>query len=166
MKKVFFNLVVAIVVFVAFLSAISAGGRTGNYWGGIVVFFAASLYLLLEWPSRKGSSLSSVQYGVTHTLIGFFFMTVGIFTIWQGFSEFTKPVIFSRSLSNLVIQVIRDTFGSIGVSVLLWLVGYAIAIIGVRLLRFSPKPSNTTNSVQSPNSSVKRRAPDLKRWRS
>lgn len=120
---------------IAVLSAIWAGTHTGNYWGVPIVLVAAFLYWFLEWPSHQNSTISVLQYGITRILAGLVVCGLGAFSIWMGVAEMSAPVTFFYKLSNLIANFIRDVVGSIWVSFILWWVGGALMVSGIRLLK-------------------------------
>lgn len=70
--------------------------------------------------------------------------------MWLGVSEFSAPVHFSRAFSNLIANLIRNTIGSIGVSLLMWWFGGVFILMAIERLRpskrTSPKPSFKRNA--------------------
>lgn len=124
-------------MFIAILSALWLGSKNGNYWPFTLVLGAVALYWFLEWPSRRGTTTFAIQDTSSQVLIGVALIGIGIFTLWLGFSEFSEPVKFHWMIPNLLTNLIRNSVGSIGVSLLLWWIGCGIIFSGLRSLHFN-----------------------------
>lgn len=145
--KVFLNILLTLIVLGAFLSACWLGVRTGNHWAVVFIFFIVALYFFLTRSFQYSSSMHVIQLFSANTLIGLVIMGIGVMAVWLGISELSVPVHFSRTLSNLIANSIRNTIGSIGVSLLMWWFGVVLIFIAIGRLRVS-KPT-------SPNPSIK-----------
>jgi len=148
--KVFVNLLLTLIVFSAFISACWLGVRTGNYWAVVFILFVVALYYFLTWSFQQNSSMHFVQQFSINTLIGLAIMGVGFMAIWLGISEFSAPIDFSRTIPHLAVNLIRNTMGSIGVSLLMWWFGGVLIFVAIARLRVS--------KLASPNPSFKRDA--------
>lgn len=71
--------------------------------------------------------------------------------MWLGFSEFSAPVHFSRAFSNLIANLIRNTIGSIGVSLLMWWFGGVFILMAIERLRPSKRTSPNHHSSGMPD---------------
>ena len=135
--KVFINILLTLIVLSAFLSACWLGLRTGNYWSVAFVLFVVALYYFLTWSLQQNSSMHFVQQFAINTLIGLAIMGLGCMAIWLGISEFSAPIDFSRTLPNLAVNLVRNTLGSIGVSLLMWWFGGVLIFVAIGRLRVS-----------------------------
>jgi hypothetical protein len=133
--KSLINILIAAIMLVAFISATWAGTRTGNYWGIPIVLVAAFLYWFLEWPSRQNSTMSVLQYGITRILAGLVFSGLGALAIWLGVAEISAPVTFVFMPTKIIFNLIRDTAGSIWVTLIFWWSGGMLMVSGYRLLK-------------------------------
>ena len=140
--KVLANIFLVIIVLCAFVSTCWLGLRTGNYWPALFISFVVVLYYSLTWPFKTGSLRLSIQQLIINTFVGLAIIGGGIFSIFLGFSEFSAPVHFSLALSNLIANLIRNTIGSFGVSLLMWCVGCMFIFVGVGRLRLSKLSSS------------------------
>jgi cation transport ATPase len=143
--KVIVNILLTLIVLIAFLSACWLSVKTDNYWAVIFILVVVGLYFFLTWSFKRGSLKLSAQQFTINTLIGLAIMGCGITLMWLGFSEFSAPVHFSRTFSNLIANLIRNTIGSIGVSLLMWWFGGVFIFMAIERLRpskhASPNPS-------------------------
>lgn len=139
--KVFINTLLILIVVSAFLSTYWLGVKTDNYWPVIFILVVVGLYFFLTWSFKKGSSTLAVQQFSTNTLIALVFMGAGLMAIWLGISELSTPIHFNLALTNLIVNLIRSTFGSIAVSLLMWWAGGVIIYFAIGRLRLSLKSS-------------------------
>ncbi|MES1982097.1 MAG: hypothetical protein V4443_06435 [Pseudomonadota bacterium] len=133
--KSLINILIAAIMLVAVISATWAGTRTGNYWGIPIVLVAAFLYWFGEWPARQSSTISALQYGITRILAGLVFSGLGAFGIWLGLAEISAPVTFAFIPTRIILGFIRDTAGSIWITLILWWFGGTLMVSGYRLLK-------------------------------
>lgn len=133
--KSLLNILIAAIMLVAVISATWAGTSTGNYWGIPIVLVAAFLYWFLEWPARRSSTVSALQYGITRILAGLVFSGLGALSIWLGFAEISAPVTFSFIPTRIIFGFIRNTAGSIWITLIFWWCGGTFMVYGYRLLK-------------------------------
>lgn len=145
--KVLINILLTLIVLTAFLSASWLSVRTDNYWAVIFILFVVGLYFFLTWSFKRGSIKLSAQQLTTDTLITTAITGCGITFIWLGISEFSAPIHFSRSFSNLTASLIRNTFGSIGVSLLMLWFGGVFIFMAFERIRTS-KHANPDHSFK------------------
>ncbi|HZW24019.1 MAG TPA: hypothetical protein VFF26_00915 [Gallionella sp.] len=141
------NILVAAIMLIAVLSAIWAGIRTENYWGIPIVGGAALLYWFLEWPSRQNPTISVLQHGITRILAALVVGGLGMFSVWLGVAEISAPVTFAFNSSNLIANLIRDTIGSVWISLILWWAGGALMVSGFRLIKPLSLRSSSTRDT-------------------
>jgi len=135
--KFFVDILLITILLTAFLTACWLGVRVGNYRPVLFLLFVVVLYFFLTWPFQKNSSIDFIQRYVINVLTALAIMLVGLMLIWLGISEFSAPIDFSRRRFDLVNNLIRNTVGSIGVSVLMWFFGGALIFVAIGRLRVS-----------------------------
>ncbi|TCJ11944.1 hypothetical protein EZJ19_13340 [Parasulfuritortus cantonensis] len=141
------RLLAGLIAAVALWSAISAGTRTGSYWGVLIVLAAAGAFLFLEARPRRGTALYAFQYLFVRLLLALAVIGLGIFAIYLGLSELVEPLQFGRIRLDLASRVIRQLVGSPGLSILFCAIGAWLIFKGFRMLpgsslRSSHKSSN------------------------